>query len=497
MSIKSNLGILIFFVFFYIASWFFLTFRITEVPPGINGDEAAIGYNAILVARDGYDSRGRFLPLFVSTSDQTDWKQPITFYLTTLAFKIFSPSYALLREVSVVFVLVSAILIFLLGREMFGLKGGILSLIIFITIPAVLIQSHLALENIAPVPFIILWLLMFKLYQNNLRQNYLYLSGLFLGISIFSYPGMRIISPVFLLMSLFFLIFLNRTKNFRRKFSVVLRFSIVALSFPILMLFTKNQYPGAILSNNRPHAVQTYQEFLLPYVSSFDPSFLFIQGDSTPYHSTGRQGVFLLATLPLFALGLFSIAQKKDPFLTFILFAFLLAPLLYGLPGSIHRGSRLLVLLPLYTIITTLGFLKCFDIKNKQRRYTLILLISFFIVLNYADFVKDYWYEYPKRVRSEFAKPYQLVFDRAKKLSKEKNLTPFIQNDFRTQNLIAVDFFEQAYFPEKLKIWKSDLPLPGNSIIIVSDYTISKNQDKNLEKFDDNGFGLIINQKIK
>lgn len=491
---KVMTKLIFFFIFFFLLSWIFFTFKITEVPPGINGDEAAIGYNAILVARDGHDSKGKFLPLFVSGSENSDYKQPITFYSTVLAFKIFGSSYALLREVSVFFVLVSAMLIFFLGKEVLGLKAGILSLIIFTTIPAVLIQSHLALENIAPVPFIILWLLMLKFYQKNLKRGYLHLAGFFLGISILSYPGMRIIFPVFLLMTLFFLIHLNRAKDIRKKLTAISSFTIVALIFPIFMLLAKNQYPGAILSNNRPQPIQGYQEFLLPYISSFDPSFLFISGDSTPYHSTGRQGVFLLSTLPLFALGLFSIAQKKDSLLTFILIAFFLTPILYGLPGSIHRGSRLLVLLPMYTIITSLGFLRFFDIKNKFKRHIFVFFVSFLIALNYTDFVRDFWYEYPQRVKSEFAKPYQLVFKRAQYLAKVNNLIPYIQSDFQKQNQLAINFFEITFFPAKLKLWNDNQKVPRSSVIIVSDYVLFNKKGIQQEKIDDFGFGLLINK---
>ena len=95
-NFKIIIPLLIILLFF----WFLLTFRITQVPPGINGDEAAIGYNAALVARTGQDQNGRHFPLFVSVFDLTDWKQPVTFYSTVLAFKIFGPSYSILREVS-------------------------------------------------------------------------------------------------------------------------------------------------------------------------------------------------------------------------------------------------------------------------------------------------------------------------------------------------------------------------------------------------------------
>lgn len=491
---SSKFKILIFLLIVFIIGWFFFTFRITEVPPGINGDEAAIGYNAVLISKTGHDQSGRFLPLFISAFDLTDWKQPITFYSTVLTFKLFGSSLASLREVSVIFVLASAILIFFLTKEILDLKTGILSIFIFLTIPAVLIQSHLALENIAPVPFTIIWIWMLSKYQKNLHTKFLILTAIFLGISLFTYPGMRLIFPVFTILTLIFVYHLNHKKKNKKIFSEILKFLLILIIFPIFMYSVKNLYSGAILAYNRPDNIKSYQQVILPYISSFDPSFLFIQGDVTSYHSTGKQGVFLLATLPLFILGIIQIIYKKNPMLIFILLIFFFAPLLYGLANSIHRGSRLLVLLPPFTIITAVGFNSLFNIRSKFFRKSLLSLLFMLILLNYVDFVKDYWYEYPNRVRSDFAKPYQLVFGRTQQLAREKNLQPFIEKDFRMQNQIAVDFFEQAYFLNKLKIWTGNQPLPKNSIVIVSDSSLSKYKKTYQEKFDDNGFGLIINQ---
>lgn len=482
-------------ILFFILSWLLLNFKLIEVPPGINGDEAAIGYNAALVTRTGHDQNGRFMPLFVSVFDLTDWKQPITFYSSVLAFKIFGPSYLLLREVSVFFVLISGLLIFSFAKDIFGIKGAFVSLLIFLTIPAIMIQSHLALENIAPVPFAILWLWMLARYQKTLKQKYLFLSSLFLGIGLFTYPGMRLIVPVYIALSVIFVFYLNRKKTFKKIASEVFKFVLIVSLFPILMYSVKNSYPGAILAYNRPHGVQSYQELALPYISSFDPSFLFIKGDSTPYHSTGRQGVFLLATLPIFALGLFKIAQRKDPMLIFILLTFLLTPLFYGLAASIHRGSRLLVLLPPYTIITSVGFLSLFNIRKKLIKILVVSIVILVISANYADFVIDYWYDYPDRVKSEFSKPYHLVFEKAYVLGKLKKLDPFIQSDFRMQNKIAVDFFEQVYFPDGLKSWDNDQPLPENSVVIASDYTLSLKSDLKQIKVGDGDFGLLISDE--
>lgn len=494
ISVK-NLGIIIFFAIFFVITWSFLSYRIIDVPPGINGDEAAIGYNAALVARTGYDQSGRFFPLFVSAFDLNDWKQPITFYSTVLAFKIFHPSYAVLREVSVVLILISATLVFFLSRELLGKAASFISLIIFITSPAVLIQSHLALENIAPIPFVILWLWMLVKYRKNFRSRYLFLSALFLGIGLFTYPGMRIIFPVYIILTIVLIYYLNFKQGLNKIIRENIKFLIIVSIFPIFMFSVKDQFPGAILAYNRPHSIPTYQEFILPYISSFDPSFLFIQGDATPYHSTGKQGMFLLATLPIFALGLFRIAQKKDPMLIFLLLTFIFTPLLYGLAASIHRGSRLLVLLPPFTLISTIGFLSIMSINKKWIKFLGYVVVIILIYLNYTDFVRDYWYEYPNRVKSNFSKPYQLVFEKAYNLSKSNNLTPYIQSDFRKQDLIAEDFFEQVYFPNKLSLWQDNQPLPENSVIIVSDFILSKNKNIDQIKIGDGYFGVLINSK--
>lgn len=456
--------IVIVLVAFYIISFLLFTFRITDVPPGINGDEAAIGYNAALVARTGFDQSGRFLPLFVSAFDLTDWKQPITFYSTVLAFKIFGPSYFLLRAVSVIFILISSFIIFLLLKQILGLIYGFLGLLLFITIPSVMIQAHLGLENIAPVPLISLWLLMMAKYYKSLNVRFLIFGAIFLGLSLFSYPGMRLIMPIYAVISLLFI--LNLQRSAKKSLKPALYFIIILSIFPIFMLSIKNIYPGAILAYNRPHMVSSYQEFFLPIISSFDLSFLFLKGDSTPYHSTGKHGVFLLASLPLFVLGLYRIALKNNPFLYLILSGFFITPVLFGLVGSIYRGSRILAFLPLYVVVVTLGLSVILEFKKKILRNLSLLFIFLLMFLNYFDFVSDYWYEYPKRVESEFARPIHVAFKNLYDESHKLNFTPLLQTGLEGQNPIAFKFFEEIYFQRRLQRWGTK-NLPKNSVILA------------------------------
>lgn len=460
----KNRRILLLFVLFYLLAWILFTHKITDVPPGINGDEAAIGYNAALVARTGHDQSGRFLPLFVSTFDLTDWKQPITFYATVLAFKIFGPSYFLLRGVSVVFILISSFIIFLTIKQILGLTYGFLGLLLFITIPSVMIQAHLGLENIAPVMLISLWLLMMANYYKPLNVKFLIFGAVFLGLSLFSYLGMRLIMPIYALISLLLILFLQ--KNAKRSLQPIFYFILVLAIFPALMLSVKNIYPGAILAYNRPHMVSSYQEFFLPIISSFDLSFLFLKGDSTPYHSTGRHGIFLLASLPLFLLGLYQIALKKNPFLYLILAGFFLTPILFGLVGSIYRGSRILSFLPFYVVIVTFGLNVILEFRKRILRNLCFVLIAFLMFINYFDFVSDYWSNYPKRVESEFAKPIHIAFKDLYDESNKLNFIPLLQIGLEGQNPIAFKFFEEIYFQSRLQRWETK-DLPKSSVVLA------------------------------
>jgi len=483
-------------LFFIIIAWFLLTFRITDVPPGINGDEAAIGYSAILVSKTGHDETGRLLPLFTTVLKSDDWKQPVTFYSEVLAFRLFGPSYFLLRAVSVVYVLVGGVLIFFLVKELLDYKMAFVSLFIYITIPIIMIQSHLALENIAPVPFVALWLLMLAKYKNKKSIRYILIAGFSLGVSLYSYFGFRLITPVLSFMTMCLILYLNDVK-LKKNLKHIFIFCLIILPFVLLMIAVKNQYPGAIFGYGRVNKVASYQELAMPFLSSFDPTFLFIKGDDTPYHSTGKQGMFLMATLPLFVLGILKIAQKKDPFLVFILMVFFFSPILYSFVPAVHRASRLLVLVPSFVVIATLGFEVLFTLKNKFWKLILIAIITLLLMLNYHDFLNDYWYEYPKRVRSDFLKPIHLAFDKLQKISTTENLEPFYQSQLELSDIITYKFFEKVYFPKGLEQWSPSGPMPEKSAAIVHESITKEISNENLRviKFDNYDFAILINDK--
>lgn len=454
----------ILFVILLVLIFFFLSFRIEVVPPGLNGDEASIGYNAILISENLRDENDRFLPIFIHTLDKTDWKQPVTIYTTAIFFKIFGPSYFLLRVVSIFFILLSCFLIFLVIKELINEKFAFIGVIIFATSPIILIQSHLALENIAPLPFVIFWLLMIAKFTKRGHHKFLILAGISLGLSFYSYNGMRLTMPVFVLLTHVFLVMVNK-----KDLKLGLFFLVGWLPFILILPLIKSSYPGSLFGNARPVEIQSLQELIYPFLSTFDISFTYFKGDATPYHSTGKYGLFLIASLPGFLIGVYQTIKNKNPLNFLIMGSFFLSPLLFGWVGSVHRGSRLLILVPLYTVITSYGFYFLWISKHIFFRKSLIIMLILFGAYSFYDFARDYFIDYSGRVKEKFPSEAHIAYNALHFNAIKRGLTPVIEESIRVQENIVGVFFEKTYYPNPLKVLAiNDTVIPKDSIILAS-----------------------------
>lgn len=448
---------------------FLLTYRILEVPMGITADEDAFGYNAVLLSRTAHDENGRFLPIFVLSNNGNDWKQPITQYYLTVLYLLFQPSVFLLRFSSVLITLLSAFLIYKLSAEVFNNRIAIITVLVFLTTPLIMIHSHMGLDNIMPIPFAIIWLYSLIIYKKNKQTKYLIISAMSLGINFYTYKGMRAVFPIWYLLSLLFLLE-TPIKKCLRCFFV---FSLYSLPFFLVTPVLNHLYPGAIFGGARPYFEDIYT-LLYPYLSSFDLTFLFIKGDDLLIHSTGRHGFFLLASLPLFLTGIYH-SLRTNKLSRFILIIFFTTPLLYGTINSVHRASRLMSLIPFYSIICTYGFMYFLKLKIKYKNIVigLFFFLSFF---NYVDFLNYYYYDYSKLTQAVVGdlKTYQ-SFKTLKDTSIKLGLNPYVSSD------ISNKFYEAIYFKNNLIHIHQDFVPPPGSILLTN-----RNEIDGMTKLNDN-----------
>lgn len=450
----------------------FFSFKILEVPRGLTVDEAAFGYNASLLSRTGYDENGRFLPFFVLSIEGKDWRQPVPQYYITAFFKMFGASVFNLRFSSVVITLLSTVLIYFLARKLVGDILAIITSIVFITTPLIMIQSHLALDNIMPIPWVILWLIFIYYFEKKKSLKYLIFAGMSLGISFYTYKGMRAIVPTLSLLTLCYITLLlvsKRSDIISSKYiKSVIAFTCGIAPFILIIPVLSKYYAGALFGGTRPE-FSSWQEFFNPYISSFDLSFLYITGDALLYHSTGKHGMLLLATLPFFIFGAVR-STKREKFWWLILAAFILTPLLYGLIGSVHRASRLMTLIPFYSLITALGFFELYLLSKKNSLLKILIVFSVILAsLNYYDFIKYYWFTYEKASDQYFGKmevheSYKTFSEEAQKL----NLTPYISKNLLKADGESGKFYVSLYFPEGIKSIDDEQETPSSGSVLMT-----------------------------
>lgn len=446
---------------------FVFTYRLTEIPPGLTDDEAALGKNAVLLSRTLHDQNDRFLPVFTMSQDNV-WYQPVTQYYLTAFFKVFGASVFNLRLASVLVAVLSAVLVFYLGYLIGGKGLGVVSSLIFLTAPLTMIHAHLAQENIMSIPFAILWLIFILFFGRKKKLRYLLLSGISLGVGFYAYKGMRGVVPVWFLLTIGFLTLTllkeRSVSGFKKILQPIAAFGLGIAPFMLAIPFLEARYPGAVF-DRQPWNVDSIYDFMYPYLSTFDLSFLFIKGDLMLIHSTQRHGVFLLAALPLFIIGCFQVFKEKKIWYL-VLAAFFLAPLLFGLVNSTYRASRLLALVPLFSLLSGLGAMWLWRLRGRiNYGGWLIGAAIFLFVLNYADFVRYYWGDYPLRlgrVTTENYRAYEaLAFE-----AKRQGLKPFVSQKI-VESGESERFFEMLYFENPVPRRRDNEVLPPGSILLT------------------------------
>ncbi len=443
----------------FLTAVFLFTFRNLQIPPGIETDEGVIAHNAALISKTGRDQNGRFMPMFILSSDKMDWKQPVSIYLTAIYFKVFGMSLWVFKLVNVSVALISLCLMWILLKTLFGEKEAVWGTIVLITTPMVVISTRIGTEAISPLLFATAWLLTIALYRKNGRLVNLVLSALTLGVGFYSYKGMRLVIPPWTLMTMGY-IYHKSARDWGKFFRSVGVFTIVLFPFFSITPFLELKYPGAVFER-ATLALESYRHYAYYWLSNLDLGFLFLQGDVGRIFSVELFGSFLLGALPFFLVGIKKAVDKMS-FFTFILGSYLLTPVLFGMAGSMGYGHRLVAIIPAYVIITTLG------IRGVRRGWN--ILLALFFAVNFFNFFTYYFYRYPQlhETKTAFSNNLDRAYYRLATLSKKEQLAPYIQENVHQQHGEGNLFFEAAYFDNPLTLWKQGSPLPPKSILLTN-----------------------------
>ncbi|MEO7135054.1 MAG: glycosyltransferase family 39 protein [Vicinamibacterales bacterium] len=346
-----------------IAAAIVYTWRLGDMPTYVSPDEAIIAVDAHSLATTGRDVHGNALPLYfyiqVPKSERSGWFTPVIFYLSAAVQLVLPFSEWSIRVPSVIVGLTNLVLLFVLGRRLFGSTSiALMTAALLALSPAHFIFSRYALDYLYPVPFLLAWLIALHSAMQRPTTRALVVCGLCLGLGFYSYAASVVLTPILLLLSIATLWpVVERPKRLvmlAAGYAIPLTlFVIWFASHPDAFANTAQRY--ALYDAKQLSALQGLREFLsFPniermtaiYWSFLSPGVLFLSGDQLITFSTRQAGVFPTVMMILFALGIVQIVEReRNRFAWLVVACFLVAPLpavLVPENGAVNRATAIL-----------------------------------------------------------------------------------------------------------------------------------------------------------
>jgi 4-amino-4-deoxy-L-arabinose transferase-like glycosyltransferase len=416
----------IWIVLIVLLAGFLRFYRLTEVPPALNSDEVAIGYNAYSILTTGRDEYGIQYPLTFRSFD--DYKMPVYVYMVAGSMKVFGYNDFAVRFPSALLGTLTVLVTYFFVKKLFSKWDNkrsrnvalIASFLLAIS-PWSLQFSRAGYEANVAVFFVALGA---HLFLVGLQKGWaLVLSSVVFSLAIWTYLSARIFVP--LLIAGFAVVYAKElwTKKTAVGLSTLLA---VILLLPIIKLSLSSQGQMrasgvsafansddlkisvsrialdkakglgvfTIFDNRRVIYAVT---FLRGYLSHFDPNFLFLDKSIDKYRAPDV-GLLYLFELPLLLAGIYMLVRKWDSASAALCWWILVAPVAAAFTLQLPHPVRTLVFLPTFQIVSAIGLMTIWDkIRYARIAVFLIILLSFvyylhqyFIVLPVED--AKYWY---------------------------------------------------------------------------------------------------------
>lgn len=415
-------SVFIFLIIVFVAA-ILRIYRIDSVPPGVNRDEASIGYTAYSILKTGRDEYGRLFPL--SFQSFGDWKLPFYIYTVVPFVRLFGLSEICVRLPSVIFGIASVILTFFLIKLLF--KNNLLAFLTMILIaisPWHLHLSRVESESNTAVFFIILGSILFLKSLKD-RQWLIIPSSICFALTYFIYAGNHIFTTLLVIGLLFF----YRQNLKKTRLTIIAGILFVSMSSFIFyhtlfgadttklsginiygdpsILHAKIEMPrnehtnpqslfSRIVHNRIIFALQSIGQ---NYANSFSTEFLFIKGGDNKAHNIANFGNMYLIEAPFLFLGLvYLIAFKKGKEKNLVLWWFFIAPIAASITKDAPHTNRMFAIFPIMPLISASGFYYLFTeiIKQNLFRRVTIGLVGFIFFINFLVYMDRYYVHFPR-----------------------------------------------------------------------------------------------------
>ena len=407
---------------------FLRIYKITEVPPSLDWDEASLGYNAYSILKTGSDEYGNYLPFSIRSFN--DYKPPAYVYLAIPSIAMFGLTEFAVRLPSAIMGVIAVASIYWLVLELFThhkhkQKLALLTALFLAINPWHLQFSRAAFEANFAVGFYLIFLASYLHWLNAKKKSiaYLILSVLSAVGCLYSYHSARVVIPAMLLG----LAIYNKSTLLKNRTHVLIAITLgVILLFPLAVISTRGDAserfsatsiftnPGEFSrERERLERIKKFKDqhtfpfdqfhkrstvyvklITRNYFEHFNFDFLFLKGDGNLRHHTTGMGQLYLASLPFIILGAHKLARSKDNHKRIVWYVLLFGPLPASLTASTPHAIRSIMMLPAFPILTAYGLvslLKSYSFSRHIIQYTLVFLLFSANIFYYLNLYYTYY----------------------------------------------------------------------------------------------------------
>lgn len=359
-------------------------YKLQHIPNGFSPDEASYGYNGYSFLLTGRDRFGEFLPLFADNFG--DLISASYMWLTVPSIALFGLDEFAVRLPAALLGVAAVWVMYLLGREFFNNRAGLLAALCLAISPWHIQVSRYA-ERSPLLPLLFCLGLLYLLRWRRCGGNALFYSALAFALCLYSYASARVFVLVFLLGSA--LLYGSELWADRRR-AIQAALLFIALSLPAVYHWTSPEGMA------RAHYLLSWDPagWFSNYLSYLSPDYLFLNGDANLRHSLKDVGQLHVWECVTVVLGLIVCARHRER--SYALIALWL--LLYPLPAALTEPGhaiRSIVGAPLFALLSGAGLDALLAWTPTHRKRWIALSFGCIIALSLGLYGKRYFVDYP------------------------------------------------------------------------------------------------------
>lgn len=383
---------------------------LSELPAGMNQDEASMGYDAWALANYGVDRNGYTFPVY-----PVAWGAghgPFYVYLSMLFIKVFGGSLFVYRLPIALLGIASILILYLTVKLLRSRSTAYIAAFLLAVSPWHIMLSRWGLDA-NPTPFLVLLAVYFFVlaYQKQ-RMRFYILSAVSFALSLYAYASAYVVVPILMLISVFFAMKQRRLTVRQLLFSGA-AFLLAALPlalFWIINTFHLSEVNTPFFSIPRLTAMRSDSVFL-PFDNTFLDNvannlgslatMLFSYQKTEIYNILKGFNIIYIFTFPLMIAGAIRVLKRSFRLEgeggEFVIGAWFISSFLYAL--VIHQNiNRLSILFIPIIYFTAVGF-EWLSENIRELTAVLLCLVIAGTCLFTAEYFGD---EYRQKISTEF-----------------------------------------------------------------------------------------------